>query len=415
MSRSLLLLMSLYSWGRAEPAAEVRPISVDSRSLSAWQTEARRSHPTVGAAMARVDAARAAVGTVRLWEDPMVGLGLTAARRSMRKDDGDITMVAEQQLPRRGLYNAQRDKALATEQVSRAEVGVAINMLELEVAKTALELALADEVLVIESQQVAWVERMSTNAKEKLKDPAANAAEPLRLQSELTQERQKLAAARRERTRLAQQLNLLLGRPITQPWGTLGLPAAASAAPAIRNEWQSLIARHPRLAALRHTADAAGAEIAVAREEQKPMVTLGLESSMYHEGDLRDTMLGIRVTLPWWNRSIYKANEERARLEQEAARRDIAAAERELGSQAVMAVTEAQNAARQAAAFANEVLPDAEKAAQAVENSWVSTKSTLAEVLEARRSLLVAQIEQRRFVASQLGALATLRSLGGTP
>ena len=45
---------------------------------------------------------------------------------------------------------------------------------------------------------------------------------------------------------------------------------------------------------------------------------------------------------------------------------------------------------------------------------WVSTKSTLAEVLEARRSLLMAQIEQRRFVASQLAALATLRSLGGT-
>jgi len=192
------------------------------------------------------------------------------------------------------------------------------------------------------------------------------------------------------------------------------LPTAASAAPAIRNEWQSLVAKHPRLAALRHMADAAGAEMAVAREEQKPMVTLSLESSMYHEGDLRDTMLGVRVTLPWWNRSVYKANEERARLEQEAARRDIAAAERELGSQAVMAVTEAQNAARQAAAFVNEVLPDAEKAAQAVENSWVSTKSTLAEVLEARRSLLMAQVEQRRFIAAQQVALATLRSLRGT-
>lgn len=410
----LFVLLSLVSWSRAEPAREAVSRSVDSRSLAVWQAEARRSHPTVEAARARVDAARSAVGALRLWQDPMVGLGLTAARRSMRMDDGDITLMAEQQLPRRGLYSAQRDKAQATVLASQAEVAMATNMLNLEVAKTALELALADEVLVIEAQQVAWVERMNTNAREKLKDPTATAAEPLRLQSELTQERQKFAAARRERTRLAQQLNLLLGRPVTQEWGKLALPSADSAAPEIRNEWRALIARHPRLAALRHKADAAGAEVAVAREDAKPMVALSLESSFYHEGDLRDTMLGVRVTLPWWNRSVYKANAARARHEQQAAQIDIESAERELGSQAVMAVTEAQNAGRQANAFASEVLPDAEKAAQAVENSWISAKSTLAEVLEARRSLLMAQIEQRRFVAAQQAALATLRSLRGT-
>ena len=293
-------------------------------------------------------------------------------------------------------------------------MAVTANMLELEVAKSALELALADEALDIEKEQVAWVDRMNTNAREKLKDPAATAAEPLRLQSELTQERQKLQAALRERTRIAQQLNLLLGRPVLQAWGKLALPSAAGAAPEIKKEWLSLIARHPRLDALRHMAGAAGAEVAIAREEQKPMITMSLESSIYHEGDLRDTMLGVRITLPWWNRSLYRANETRARHDQVAALKDIESAERELGSQAVMAVTQAQNAGRQATAFANEVLPDAEKAAQAVENSWISAKSTLAEVLEARRSLLMARTEQRRFVAAQQAALATLRSLGGS-
>ena len=413
MRCSAFPVVLLLTWIHPGLTANARPFVVDRQSLSEWQEEARRSHPTVAAANARAKAARAATGAVRLWQDPMVGLGLTAASRMMRKDDGDVRLMAEQQLPRTGLYLAQREKALAAARTSQAGVEVSANMVSLEVAKTALELALADETLAIEAQQFSWVERMATNAKEKLKDPAANAAEPLRLESELTQERQKLAAAERERSRLAQQLNLLLGRPVTQAWPLLTLPPVSDATPVVKNEWQALIAQHPRLAVLKHMVEAAGAETAIAREEKKPMVTLSLETNAYHNGDVRDTMLGVRLTLPWWNRAIYKANEERARQEREAAVKDIESAERELGSQAVMAIAEAQTAGRQAIAFTKEVLPDAEKAAQAVENSWVSTKSTLAEVLEARRSLLMARMEQRRFVAAQQAALATLRSLRG--
>ena len=413
MCRLLLIFLSSLSVIHAAPRSAAKARVADVASLAGWQAEATRSHPAVAAALARVEAARAGVGGVRLWEDPMIGLGLTGARTSMRADDGDIRLMAEQQLPRRGLYQAQRGKALAQEQAAAAEARMAGNMLELEVANTALELALSDEVLVIEAEQLTWVERMTANATEKLKDLTANAAGPLRLKSELTQERQKLAAAQRERIRLAQQLNLLLGRPVTQEWAALSLPSVSDAAPVIKSEWKSLVARHPRLAALRHTADAAGAESAIAREERKPVVALSLESNVYSGGDLRDVMLGVRVSLPWWNKSVYDANEARARLEQEAALKDIVSAERELGAQAVMATTEALNAGRQAMAYANEVLPDAEKAAQAVENSWVSATSTLAEVLEARRALLMARMEQRRFVAAQQSALATLRALRG--
>jgi cobalt-zinc-cadmium efflux system outer membrane protein len=411
--RPFLPAVVLLCWFAGSNAMAQR-VTVDRQTLTEWQAEARRSHPTVAAAKARVEAARAAVGAVRLWQDPMVGLGLKAASRSMRMDDGDVRLMAEQQLPRTGLYLAQREKALAAERTSQAEVAVSANMLGLEVAKAALELALADEILSIEEEELSWAERMAANAREKLKDPAANAAEPLRLQSELTQEKQKLAAAGRERLRFAQQLNLLLGRPVTQAWSSLALPPVTDATPAVRNEWQALIAQHPRLAVLRSKVEAAGAEFAIAREERKPMVTVSLESNAYHNGDVRDTMFGVRLSLPWWNRGVYKANEERTRQEWEAAMKDIESAERELGSQAVMAVTEAQNAGRQAAAFTSEVLPDAQKAAQAVENSWIGTKSTLAEVLEARRSLLSARTEQRRFVAAQQAALATLRSLRGT-
>ena len=164
MLRLLPIFLSLLSVSQAAPRSAGKARVADAATLAAWQAEATRGHPTVAAALARVEAARAAVGGVRLWDDPMLGLGLTGARTSMRADDGDIRLMAEQQLPRRGLYQAQRGKALAEEQVAAAEAGMAGNMLELEVAKTALELALSDEVLVIEAEQLTWVERMSTNA-----------------------------------------------------------------------------------------------------------------------------------------------------------------------------------------------------------------------------------------------------------
>jgi hypothetical protein len=65
-------------------------------------------------------------------------------------------------------------------------------MLETLVAQSAIELALVDEMLAIETNQLAWLESMAANAREKLKDPMANASEPLRIESEVAQERQKI-------------------------------------------------------------------------------------------------------------------------------------------------------------------------------------------------------------------------------
>src|SRR5436190_744064 len=134
----VLLLAPVFAGLHDVEAAE-KPRIVNAANLAEWQTEARQSHPTVSAARGRMEAARFA----------------------------------------------------------QAEVGVAGNMLELEVAKAALELALADEALVIVQEESAWIEKMSANAKEKLKDPAASAAEPLRLQSELAQQLQKVETAKR--------------------------------------------------------------------------------------------------------------------------------------------------------------------------------------------------------------------------
>ena len=378
--------------------------------LAGLRAEVRRKHPTVEAARKRLAAAAAGVRAVRLWDDAEMGFSLTAGRLSYRRDNGDIGLGIEQRLPRPGLYSAMKTKAEAEQRAQAAEVMAAEAMLGMETSKAALELALADEALALEVQQVEWVKQMAANAREKTKDPMTGTAEALRVESELAQERQKFSAMLREREQRARQLNILLGRPAAQPWENLSLPGIASA-PELKTLLARLSSANPRLQSLRHLASAADAEIVATRRERLPSVMLSVETMTYSRGDFVDAIFGVKVSLPWFNSRVYRANEERAAALAGAAQRDLAAAERELQSQAIAASTEARNAAQQADAFAKEIIPAASKAAEAVNNAWLSSKATLLEVLEARRSLLAVRLEERRFIAAHRAALETLRAL----
>lgn len=391
-------------------AAEA-PRLLDALFLDRLRAEVRTNHPTVAAAQARVQAAQAETGAVRLWEDPMVGLAGMAADRDMRRDDGDIMFSAEQALPRRKLYAARKARAAAERSVMQAEAQTAAINLETMVAQTAIELALADEVVAIGTNQVRWLESMAANAVERLKDPMGNASEPLRVESELAQERQKVDASGRQRVRLERQLNILLGRRLDEPWPVLRLPDSAAQTPRLADELQRLFGANPMLVAQFRTADAARADIEVARRERSPRFSVGVESRVYSGGDFRETTVGAKMTLPWFNQGVYRANVDRARQQQFAVEREVEALERRLRSAAVAAHTDAENAAHQATTFSEQVIPRTEKAAEATQNAWVGSKATLFEVIDARRALLNAHLEQRRLVAAHGAALETLRSL----
>lgn len=384
---------------------------LDANYLDALRVEVRTNHPTVAAAQARVRAAESGVRAVRLWEDPMAGVGFMAADREMRMDDGDVMFGVEQILPRRKLYEAKKARATAERSVFEAETRSAALTLEMFVAQTALELALADEMLAIQTNQLGWLESMAANAREKLKDPMGNVSEPLRIESEVAQERQSIDSTQRQRVRLMQQLNILLGRAPESAWPTLRLPESASLTPALVDEMSQLFQVNPMLQAMLGTANVAKSEIEVAKRERSPMFSVGVESSVYSGGDFRQATVGARMTLPWFNDSVYRANTERARQQQVAAEREVDALLRKLRSEVITAHTEAETAARQANTVSTEVIPRAQKAAESTQNAWISSKASLLEVLESQRALLKARLEERRFVAAHRAALETLRSI----
>ena len=384
---------------------------LDTQFLENLREEVRRNHPTIAAANARVEAARSAVSAVRLWVDPMVGLGFMAAERSMRADDGDLMFMTEQVLPRRKLYEARKASASAERARLDAEKRNSVVALESYVAKAAIELALIDETLLIEKTQLQWLERMTINAQEKLGDPTGSASEALRIESELAQEKQKVDSMLRSRLSVTRQLNILLGRSPVEVWPNLALPGAAALTPSLSAELERLYRGNPMLQALLEAEHGAKSEVEIARREQRPIFSVGVQSSVYSGGDFRQaTVLG-KVTLPFFNKTSYRANVERAERERIAAEKEIEALKRTLESDVVRAHTEAETAAHQAITFSKEVIPRSEKAATSIQSAWISSKSTLLEVLESRRAMLNAQLEERRFVAAHQASLETLRAI----
>lgn len=377
--------------------------------------EAVTLHPSVKAASARSQAAASAIGAIRLWEDPQLGLGTLFASNVNRQGNGDIAVGVDQMLPRRGLYRAEKSRATAEQYAQQAMQRQTANELGLMVAQAALELALADEVIRLQAENVAWLETIVKTAEERAKNPDATATETLRLESELAVKRQVLASARRQRGQFATTLNLLMGRSADSPWPQLSLPPQAQDHVSATALKVRLERDNPQLATLRHQIEAAHAETLIAREKRKPAFSVGLQVNTYSQGTLQDTMamLSFKMTLPWFNRSAYQADIARADKLSEAARSDLAAQQRLLYTQLSAFITEARNNEQLVNAYVTEVVPKSEKTVATLQNAWVSSKATLLEVLDARRALLEAHMEHQRALAAWQVAVQNLTALTG--
>ncbi|OYV04841.1 MAG: hypothetical protein CFE26_14750 [Verrucomicrobiales bacterium VVV1] len=391
------------------PASE--PELVDAGFLSRIRAEAANHHPSTTSARLKASAATDDVRAVRLWDDPTVGLSLMATERARRRDDGDVRLSFEQPIPRPGTYEATRAKAEALRNVEVEGSRSARLGISAEAAQSVIELALADEAISIQASQLDWLSTMAGNAKQRAANPDGSAVDSLRLEVEFAKETQVLAAAKRSRDGLAQRLNLKLGRSLETPWPTLKLQNSPPPSPLASSEIARIPYANPQVRAMRASASAAHAETRLADREKQPALSVGLETGLYSGGDFRDATVGLRMTLPWFNEPSYNAKVSAAQNRERSADQDIETTRLDVASKVIFAATEAANAAAQARAYSGEIHDRAVQATRAIESSWISSKATLTDLLEANRTLLSIRLEQRRFIAMQLAALEELNLL----
>lgn len=409
MKSNSLIFTGLFVAGSLLQAQEAK--LVDEKFLSALRTEAARKHPAALAGNFKAAAADRDIRAVRLWNDPMVGLGFMAADQIMRADEGDIMLAVEQALPKPGMFDAQRRKA---EAMGRAELQNARTFsiaAGAEASRSAIEVALADESISLQQSQITWLTAMTENAKQMAADPMGSSTDALRMETELAKEKQMLDAARRTRDGYAQKLNLTLGRPLDTSWPILKLPTTPPPTPLAQAEIARIPHANPRVLAMSEMAGAANAETRMADRERLPEFGVAIDTRLYSGGDFRSTTVGVKMSLPWFNDPSYQAKIDAAKNREYAAGRDVETMRREVAAMVLTAVTEAANAAAQARAYSGEIREKAINATQTTEAAWISSKAPLTDLLDSARALFAIRLEERRMTAMQLAALEELHTL----
>lgn len=413
--RFLILIILLAFIAQAFPinAAETPPREVTDGFLASLRAEVAANHPSALGAAERVAAAQAAIGAIRLWEDPMVGLGYMTGDEELMMDDGDLGVGIEVPLPRFGLVNARRAKARAEVSLAESTREQVAIQLQRTAALSAIEMALFDDLLAIETVELQWLEQMTSSALEKAKDPMANASEVLRFESELARQQQKLETYRRQRQQLAEQINIILGRKHGTSWALLRLLAESRAVPSAELTRRGLNG-NPEVRKAKAGSEIAERDLAIARAESGPVMAVTADSSFYSGSGYRQTTVGVQISLPWFNEPSYRAGRESAARAAGAANREVEGTLRDVEFEAVAARVQAVSAFQSARRFQQEIIPKMMKAMESTQAAWVSSRATVIDVLDARRSLLAAKVEEKRALAEGMAALENLRALSPT-
>jgi cobalt-zinc-cadmium efflux system outer membrane protein len=391
--RSLPAGLALAALAASATAAE--PLTLE-RALAL----AERSNPRLSAAAAQIEGARAGVSTARAFPNPTVtaGGGRVNARVPEALSGGLSALGIEQPIdlpsirePRiRAAESGREAAALAREEV-RLQVRADVRRAFYEVLRREAELDLATET-----------ERLLDGIRRRVA-VRVEVGESPRL--ELTRAEAEVATAANAvstaRLRLAQAksiLRVVVGLAPGPELAVEGEAAAPPPPPALDALREEVLARYPGIAQARAEITRAEARLATERALRVPQPTL--VADVIQGPETRDTLLGIKVPIPLFDRRQGPIGEAAAAV-------GVAAADAERRRLDLIAALEnAYNryrvATEQIAAFEGGLLKQAEAALRVAESAYRFGERGFIEVLDAQRVLrqvrtdfLAARFEQQ--------------------
>ena len=174
---------------RSPPNRRTSLSSPPSTSINRLAEEARTNNPSLRAAGSRVTAAELNAGAVRTWEDPMamVGGSVFSKRGFDPAEEGDLAYGIEQKLPLWGKPKATRRVAETDVSMRRAEGELRFHELRRDIAKALLMTALAERVVEIGEQDLAWREATVKTVEARYRTGQAVIADTLQIQNEVAE------------------------------------------------------------------------------------------------------------------------------------------------------------------------------------------------------------------------------------
>lgn len=390
------------------PEAGVPPLQITPELITQFADEMATNHPALRAARARANAAAAGVKTVRTWEDPMARVGVMTAERMMREEDGDLSYGIEQKLPLFGKPGAMRRMAAAELAVEVAVEDMKFQTLRSDLAKALFRAALADEMLAIAEQDLAWLDVTTKVVEEGYRSGTARLMDLLTLQNEQSKRVAQLKTDRDKRAQALLVVNRFLNRDLAAPWPTLQLPSLAGEIRFSPSLLGYALAKAPELSKMREEIRMSDAAVNVARKERWPEVSIGFENRTYaRENDVRSTEFMLGFSIPLGNNSKYRAAIRREEEKRRAAEFETKNFEQAVREEIHGLIVNISAARREAVLYRDQIIPRSEQVLASAKAMFESG-GLLRDVLDARRMLLEGKLMYARAVAEQYEMLSEL-------
>jgi outer membrane protein TolC len=369
----------------------------------------RTNHPAIRAAWARTNAAAASLAGVRTWEDPVVELGGLAAETAMRADEGDIIYGVEQKLPLFGKPKAEREMARAELATQMAGVDFQSQVLRSELAKAVFRAALADAVVELGTEDLRWLEMMAQTMDSRYRSGQSTLVETLQVQNERARRATRLENDRAQRSHSRVVLNRFLNRDQNTPWPRFQLPDLAAPVAFNQKLVEYALRYEPRSEVKRREILQAEAAIRLAKRKSRPDVSAGVEARNYSgDGDFRQAMLVLSMSLPWANNSKYRQDIKREEARKQAVEYGFADYEQDLRQELHQLTVKISSARREALLYANEIIPRSESALASARAGWEAGNGLFRDLMEARRMLVEARLLHATAIAEQYEMLSEL-------
>ena len=406
-----VLLLASASWLNLPAAEATNPVVVSTELVNRLLEQGLTNNPALRAAASRVRAADANVGSVRTWEDPMALFGgsVYSDKGFKAEEDGNLAYGIEQKLPLWGRPKLNRGIAEASLSMRRAEADLRVQQFRRDLMRELLMTALAERVVEIGEQDLAWLEAIAKTTENRYRAGQAVVADTLQVQNEVARRNDMLRTDRRRLGHEHLTLNRLLNRGVASPWPPLQLPDVAPNVPFSQKLVTLALGSEPKLRVMEQEIKQAEAAAQLARNLRLPDLGLGVEGRQYTgDGDFRSGMFTLRFSLPWGNAGKYRKEYEREKERQKAA-------EEEREDQTLMVreelhhlTVEIEAQGREALLHRDEITTRAQQALSSRLADWETGRGTFRDVLDARRMLLESQLLSARAVAEQRQAVAEL-------
>jgi outer membrane protein, multidrug efflux system len=429
----------LGTWKIAEPADDKDKgkwwMIFESEELNALVEQAMAANPSLKAAVARVDQARAMASAegAGLW--PSVGVDASAARNETT--NANFPGATSPRNPPQNFYSMRgtisyeidvfgkvRNRSLAAELLADAEDATYQNtvlLLQAEVAQTYFALRALDEEIRTLKDSVTLGEEADALMQKRLTAGMSSALDAARVTADLAATRSQLLAVERQRRASEHALATLLGK-LPAEFSFAAAPLQASDQPPTIPAGlpSTLLERRPDVAAAQRKFAAANATIGVANAAFFPSISLsgsgGVESAQLgnlFQWSSRTWSIGPSISIPIFEGGRNFANLDRVNAAYEEAVANYRA-------QVLVAFREVEDG------LSNTQLLSAQQAASSLSARASSEVRRLAnlrydtgdlnsfEVLEARRASLAAeradaQVRGARYIAT----VQLIRALGG--